>query len=272
MTQPADEALPPPPETSDEGEAPNPSQPIPTPSGVLIIDKQPGFTSMDVCAIIRARFRRGGAPKRLKVGHGGTLDPAATGVLVVLVGKATPLCNIIMAGEKEYTATLDLAHTSTTDDAEGALEPITDLRTVTRDELLAILPRFTGTIAQRPPNFSAMNVGGVRAYQLAREGKAVPLTERNVDVHALELLDFAFPSATLKVRTGKGFYVRSLARDLGRALSTAAPDAPPNVGGMLTALRRTRVGRFFIDHAKTLDQLPPVLTQADLLPIESLGL
>lgn len=238
-----------------------PAQTPPAPAGLLIIDKETGFTSMDVCAIVRARLRKGGAPKRIKVGHGGTLDPAATGVLVVLIGKATRLCDTIMTGEKEYIAAVDFSRRSSTDDAEGLLESIGGLPALAHADLVAVLPRFRGAIMQTPPNFSALNIGGVRAYHLARSGQSVPLTPRPVVVHDLELLDFRWPNATLRVVSGKGFYVRSLARDLGMAL---AEHAAAPVGGMLTGLRRTRVGRFTLDRARRLDDLPRILAQADL--------
>lgn len=231
---------------------------MPTPAGLLLIDKQKGFTSMDVCAIIRARLRRAGAPKRIKVGHAGTLDPMATGLLVVLVGKATKLCNQFMADQKQYEATIDLSHTSTTDDAEGQLTPA-DVSTIpTPDQLRAAAAAFVGTIQQRPPNFSAMSIGGQRAYDLARAGKPVELAPRPVRIDAFEVRSYAWPLAQVAVTCGKGTYIRSLARDLGQALHT---------GGMLTALRRTRSGEFSVEGARRLDQLPDTLTASDLLPL-----
>ncbi len=231
---------------------------VPTPCGVLLIDKATGYTSMDVCAIVRTRFRRSGAPKRLKVGHAGTLDPAATGLLVVLVGQATRRCDEFMAGEKAYDALVDLAHISSSDDADGEVQRVDNAAPPAPDALHALLPRFTGEILQRPPAFSALHVGGRRAYQLAREGTPVELPPRPVVVHKLEILAYDWPLLTLRVECGKGTYIRSIARDLGRAL---------NVGGMLRGLRRTRSGTFTVDRAKRLDQLPDVLTQSDLLPL-----
>ena len=234
------------------------ASPEPPPlNGLLIIDKQPGFTSMDVCALLRTRLRRGGAPKRVKVGHAGTLDPMATGVLVVLIGRATRLCDTLMTHEKEYEATIDLAHRSDTDDAEGDITPAPMSEPLpTREAVLAALATFVGVIAQRPPAFSALKVGGKRAYALAREGAAPVLQPRPVTIHCLSLLEYAWPFARVHVRCGKGTYIRSLARDLGEALGA---------GGMLTALRRTRVGEFDLTRALTLNQVPDVLTQSDLL-------
>jgi tRNA pseudouridine55 synthase len=228
------------------------------PSGLLLIDKQAGFTSMDVCAIVRGRLRRGGAPKRIKVGHAGTLDPMATGLLVVLVGKATPLCNRLMADQKEYEATIDLSHRSTTDDAEGQLTEVAVSRVPTAEDVRRGAAAFVGVIQQRPPDFSAMSIGGKRAYDLAREGKPVELSARPVRIDSIEIRSYDWPRLEIVVACGKGTYIRSLARDLG---------ASQGVGGMLTALRRTRSGALGVGQARTLDQLPDQLGQSDLLPI-----
>ncbi len=235
----------------------DPNAQTPAPAGCLVIDKQPGFTSMDVCAILRTRLRRAGAPKRIKVGHAGTLDPLATGVLVVLIGKATSLVSEVMAQDKEYETTVDLSRRSTSDDRGGEVTPVEVREPPTGERLQSALTRFTGEIEQVPPQFSAMRVGGRRAYDLAREGEVAPLKARRVTVHSIELVRYEWPLVGLKVRCGKGVYIRSIARDLGAALGT---------GGMLTDLRRTRVGRFDLAMSKTLDDLPQRLTQADLLP------
>lgn len=232
--------------------------PTPGPTGLLVIDKQPGFTSMDVCAIVRTRLRRGGAPKRVKVGHGGTLDPAATGVLVVLVGKATRLCDVIMAGEKEYEAVIDLSRVSTTDDAEGDLREIPVSTPPTPGQLEDALKQFVGDIDQVPPDFSAIHVGGKRAYDIARAGNDVKLEPRRVTVHEVRLIDYQWPIARVHIRCGKGVYIRSIARDLGAALKT---------GGMLQGLRRTRVGRFDLSGAVHVKSLPESLTAPDLIPL-----
>jgi tRNA pseudouridine55 synthase len=242
---------------SDAPVTPPNATPLPTPRGLLIIDKQPKFTSMDVCAILRTRLRRGGAPKRIKVGHAGTLDPLATGVLVVLIGKATTLVPRYMAAEKEYETTVDLSRLSTTDDLGGVLTEAAVSRIPTRADVDAALARFTGTIEQTPPQYSAMRVGGRRAYEMAREGEIAPLQPRPVTIHAIEVLGYTWPLLSLRIRCGKGVYIRSLGRDLGAAMG---------VGGMLTALRRTRVGACDIQHAARLDQLPEVLLQEHLLP------
>ncbi|MFO0833915.1 MAG: tRNA pseudouridine(55) synthase TruB [Phycisphaerales bacterium] len=231
-----------------------------SPTGLLIIDKQPGFTSMDVCAIIRARLRRAGAPKGVKVGHGGTLDPLATGVLVVLIGKATRLCDQVMATRKTYVTTIDLSRLSTTDDEAGQCTPIDPALRAAREDIDRILPRFIGTVDQRPPAYSAINVGGRRSYELAREGTPIELASRKVVIHDIRVEAFEWPKLSIVVECGKGVYIRSLARDFGAALG---------LGGMLSSLRRTASGQFSIEQAVRLDQLPDKLTQADLLPLPS---
>lgn len=233
-------------------------------SGLLVIDKPLGPTSMHVCANIRARLRRAGAPKRIKVGHGGTLDPLATGLLVILVGKATKLSNTIMVGEKEYLAQIDLSAFSATDDAQGPLTPVHVENPPDRAAVDAAVARFVGTIDQLPPDFSAVHIGGVRAYDLARRGHAQTLSDglrpRPVTIAAINVLSYAWPTLSIHVRSGKGVYIRSLARDIGRTLHT---------GGYLTSLRRTRVGRFSIESAMPLDAAPYAISQADLLSAES---
>lgn len=236
------------------------AQQLPTPAGLLVIDKQPGFTSMDVCAILRTRLRRGGAPKRIKVGHAGTLDPLATGVLVVLVGKATRSVNVYMASEKEYTTTVDLSRSSNSDDLGGEVTDVAVANYPERADVERALEAFRGEIMQLPPQFSAMKVGGQRAYALAREGTHAPLQPRPVQIHAIELRGYSWPNVDLHIRCGKGTYIRSLARDLGMSLKT---------GGLLTALRRTRVGAHDLSMAKTLEQLPQILRQEDLLPLNA---
>lgn len=233
----------------------------PTPAGLLVVDKPLGKTSMQVCANIRARLRKGGSPKRIKVGHAGTLDPLATGVLVVLVGKATKLQDRVMAGRKRYTARIDLAHTSRTDDREGPVSPV-ECEPSTREAIQALLPSFVGTIMQRPPAYSAMKIEGKRAYDLARKSETeadLPvLAHRPITIDSIDILEYAWPMLTLDIACAKGTYIRSLARDIGQRLHT---------GGMLDALIRTQVGRFHLDSAQKVDDLPGAMTQADLLEI-----
>ncbi len=225
--------------------------------GLMVIDKPIGMSSMQVCAVIRGRLRAGGAPKRVKVGHGGTLDPLATGVLVVLVGRATKRCEQVMAGAKRYETTIDLSCVSSTDDLEGEKTAAQPAEIPTREAIERACAKWTGGMMQRPPIYSAIKVDGRRAYAMARRGEAVELTPRPVRIDAIEIIEYAWPMLRLDITCGKGTYIRSLGRDIG---------AEVGAGGMLTALRRTRVGAFTIEEALALD--------ADRAPIDpwSLGL
>lgn len=244
-----------------------------TPTGLLLIDKPLGPTSMDVCRRVRRALVAAGAPKRVKVGHGGTLDPLATGLLVILIGKATPLCEKIMRGAKTYLADVDLSAFSSTDDAEGE-KTVVDVGTAgdsptaatpppppTAAALAAACAKFVGVIQQRPPAYSAIKVNGQRAYDLARDGRPPELAARPVRIDAIRVERYSWPRAVLTVECGKGVYIRSLARDLGTGLGT---------GGMLAGLRRTRIGAWNVNDATPLDALPARLVQADLLDAPAL--
>lgn len=226
--------------------------------GILVIDKPLGMSSMHVCRIIRRRLRAAGAPKRSKVGHAGTLDPLASGVLVVLVGRATRRCDTIMAGRKRYLARVDLAHVSDTDDLEGRITPVPIPCVPTRGEVELASRGFVGAIEQTPPAHSALWVAGERAYDIARRGDDPGLRARVVHVEACEVTAFEWPFVDLDIRCGKGTYIRSLARDLGKSLHT---------GGMLVALRRTEVGPYSIDQAVDPDALPDPLQPEHLRPL-----
>jgi len=232
--------------------------PAPGPSGLLLIDKPLRRTSMDVCRSVRRRLIAAGAPKRVKVGHAGTLDPLATGLLVVMVGKATRLCAQVMDGTKEYLAEADLSFFTATDDLEAPPEPVAVATPPTRLAVEAAARALTGLVMQAPPAYSAMKIGGERAYRLARSGAAVRPEARPVRIEALDILSYAWPHLALRILCGKGTYIRSLARDLGRSLGT---------GGCLISLRRTRTGPFDVAAATPLEALPPTLAQADLLPV-----
>jgi tRNA pseudouridine55 synthase len=219
-------------------------------SGLVIVDKSGGMTSHDVVA----RVRRLAGTRR--VGHAGTLDPMATGVLVVGIEKATRLLGHLALTEKEYAATIRLGQATVTDDAEGEVLPPADgpaahADQITEPTLRAALAEFTGEISQVPPRISAIKVDGQRAYRLTRAGAAPELAARPVTVRQLELLDCRPAGAGLLdidvvVTCSSGTYIRAIARDLGAALGT---------GGHLTFLRRTRVGTYEIGAARTLDQL-----------------
>ena len=219
-------------------------------SGLVIVDKPGGMTSHDVVA----RVRRLAGTRR--VGHAGTLDPMATGVLVVGVEKATRLLGHLALTEKEYAATIRLGQATVTDDAEGEVlppdeSPQAPVSEITPDRLRAALASFTGEISQVPPRISAIKVGGERAYRLARSGATPELAARTVTVSRLDLLNWrpggpGLLDADVAVTCSSGTYIRAIARDLGARLGT---------GGHLTALRRTRVGPYLIESARTLDEL-----------------
>ncbi len=213
-------------------------------SGLVIVDKPGGMTSHDVVARIR---RLAGTRK---VGHAGTLDPMATGVLVVGVEKATRLLGFLTLTEKQYAATIRLGQSTSTDDAEGAVTGTGDVAAVTDRQLAEAVAALTGEIQQVPPAVSAIKVGGQRAYRLTRAGAAPELKPRPVTVYEFTVTagrrQGGFLDVDATVRCSSGTYVRALARDLGTAVGT---------GGHLTRLRRTGVGGYGLDQAHTLDQL-----------------
>ncbi|MEQ9617030.1 MAG: tRNA pseudouridine(55) synthase TruB [Phycisphaerales bacterium] len=209
-------------------------------NGVIVVDKPLGWTSADVCR--RLRSRTNGA----KVGHAGTLDPLATGVLVVCLGKATKLIESIQASEKLYVTTIDLSAFTTTDDAEGEREEITVDRPPTLEAVRAACDALTGETMQTPPAFSAVKVGGKRAYALARKGEDVRINAKVVVIHEIAIDRYDWPTLELSIRCGKGTYIRAIARDLGAALGT---------GGTLLALRRTRIGEYTLDLAINPEEL-----------------
>ena len=214
------------------------------PDAVLVVDKPSGMTSHTVVA----RVRRIAGTR--KVGHAGTLDPMATGVLVLGVGRATRLLGHLMTGAKGYDATIRLGDGSTTDDAEGELTPAVDATSLGQDQVASALEQFVGDIEQRPSVVSAIKVDGKRAYARVRAGEQVELAARSVRVHRIDVaaLRVAGPylDVDVSLTCSAGTYVRAIARDLGAALG---------VGGHLSVLRRTRVGKFTLDEARTLHQL-----------------
>lgn len=216
-------------------------------AGVIVIDKPEVASSAGMCRMVKGRLRAAGAPKSVKVGHGGTLDPMATGVVVILVGKATKLCDVVMAGEKRYLAGVDLSAFTASDDRETEREPVEVAKPPTLDAVRAGVEGFVGAIDQKPPAHSAIWIDGKRSYKLARKGQAVEMEARRVDVHAIRVLAYEWPMVTLDIRCGKGVYIRSIARDLGLALGT---------GGTLAWLRRTQVGRWTIKDAVSPEGLP----------------
>ncbi|MBQ5566249.1 MAG: tRNA pseudouridine(55) synthase TruB [Oscillospiraceae bacterium] len=210
------------------------------PSGIIIINKPAGWTSMDVCAKLRGIFHE------KRVGHAGTLDPMATGVLPVFVGQATKAVSFAESGEKEYLARLRLGLTTDTQDTTGTV--LSELPvTVTEEDLRAVLPRFTGEIAQIPPMYSAVKVQGRKLYELARKGAEVERKPRAVTIFSLELLGQTGKNEyALRVRCSKGTYIRTLCHDIGAVLGC---------GGAMSALERTMAAGFTLSEAVTLEQV-----------------
>ncbi|MHA0286722.1 tRNA pseudouridine(55) synthase TruB [Mycobacterium sp. C3-094] len=212
--------------------------------GLVIVDKPAGMTSHDVVGRCRRLFGT------RKVGHAGTLDPMATGVLVVGVDRATKILGLLTAADKSYDATIRLGQATTTEDAEGELLQSVSAAEVTDEQIEAAIAPLRGAIEQIPSAVSAIKVAGKRAYQMVREGETVELAARPVLIDRFDVRDVRrqgdFVDVDVVADCSSGTYIRALARDVGTALG---------VGGHLTALRRTRVGRFGLDHARTLEQL-----------------
>ncbi len=212
-----------------------------------------GISSMTAVEVVR---RKAG---NTKTGHAGTLDPRATGVLVLALGSATKLINRLMDTDKRYRTAIDLRAFTTTDDLEGEATPVDVAQPPTIEQVRAALLQFVGNIMQRPPQFSAMKVDGKRAYKMARKGETVEIAARPVVVHSIELLRYEWPFVEIAMHCEKGVYVRSLARDLGEALGT---------GGHCTAIHRSAVGPFNETMAVPLDEVPQPLTQEHLMTQE----
>lgn len=220
-----------------------------TAAGLVVVDKPPGMTSHDVVGRCRRLFGT------RKVGHAGTLDPMATGVLVVGIERATKILGLLTAADKGYAATIRLGQTTSTEDAEGELLQSVSAAHVTEGQIEQAVAALRGDIAQVPSSVSAIKVAGQRAYALVREGQTVELAARPVRIDRFDVLAVRRDADTVDVDVAvdcsSGTYIRALARDVGDALG---------VGGHLTALRRTRVGRFGLDQARTLEQLAEAAT------------
>jgi tRNA pseudouridine55 synthase len=208
--------------------------------GVLLIDKAPGMTSHDVVAIVRKRlgFK--------KVGHCGTLDPLATGLLIVVLGRGTKIQDLLMAEDKEYTGTIQLGVTTDSQDADGQVLETLPVPDFSREDLEEAFEKFHGDFYQMPPMVSAIKQGGVPLYKLARQGKTVEREPRFVHVFAHEITRIGLPEVDFRVVCSKGFYVRTYAFDIGNSLGC---------GAHLRNLRRTKSGRFTVDGAVTVDEL-----------------
>ena len=205
---------------------------------ILAFDKPYRWTSFDVVGKVRWLICRHLGVKKLKVGHAGTLDPLATGVLIVCTGKATKRIEELQSGTKEYLATIRLGATTPSFDLEKPIDATYPTEHITREMVEQVLERFKGQIEQVPPTFSACKVDGKRAYKMARKGHEVELKPKTLVIDEIELTDCNLPDITVRVVCSKGTYIRALARDIGQALES---------GGHLIALRRTRVGDFKVE-------------------------
>lgn len=224
----------------------------------IYIDKPYKWTSFDVVAKVRWLLCRKLGVKKLKVGHAGTLDPLATGVVIVCTGRSTKQIDEIQAHTKEYVATLQLGATTPSFDLEKPIDQTYPTAHINRALIDSILPKFMGRIEQVPPAFSAVKVDGDRAYKLARKGEEVKLKAKILVIDELEVLDFNEPQMqlTLRIVCSKGTYIRALARDIGEALQS---------GAHLTALRRTRVGEVRVEDCMQIEDFPEWLEKQDII-------
>jgi len=213
--------------------------------GILLIDKPSGWTSFDVVARIRGQIKRETGLKKPKVGHTGTLDPLATGLLIIVVGSYCKRAEEFSKLDKVYQVTLKLGETSTTGDDEGE-KSVISAEKPTKEALEAVLKGFTGNIMQTPPIYSAIKVDGQRAYKLAREGKEVKLEPRAVTIYSITELDYSYPEVKFTCKVSSGTYIRSLVEDIGKELG---------VGAYMSGLRRTEVGKFSIENAQAIENL-----------------
>jgi tRNA pseudouridine55 synthase len=227
-------------------------------NGILIVDKPQGWTSHDVVAKLRGIYRE------RRIGHSGTLDPMATGVLVVFLGRATRAVELCENDEKEYVAELLLGTVTNTQDTTGEVLETKPVN-VSQEQLLQVLAQFTGQQSQIPPMYSAVKIGGKKLYELARKGQSVERKPRDITISELELLERQGETCRLRIRCSKGTYVRTLCHDMGAALGC---------GGCMSSLRRTKAGRFTLDSAVSLEEIQRAQEQGRhtelLQPVDSL--
>ena len=209
---------------------------------VILMDKPAGISSFGVVAKVRG-FLRNRFGHKVKVGHTGTLDPFATGLLILLSGKMTKKSNEFLKLDKEYLADLKLGFKSSTGDPEGEIEKVND-RIPDAEEIDSVLHTFIGEIEQTPPKYSAIKINGQRAYKLARKGVDFEMPVRKVKIYNMDVLEYKYPRLVIRCQVSSGTYIRTLAEDIGMKLG---------VGAYLTALRRTRIGEYSVEKAKTLD-------------------
>lgn len=218
---------------------------------IIGIDKPLGWTSFDAVKRLRGAIQRRLGVKKFKVGHAGTLDPLATGVLIVCTGRATRKIEALQNGSKEYVAQITLGATTPSYDLETEIDRSFPWEHISREKVEEVLPRFTGRVMQVPPIFSAVKVDGKRAYNLARKGKEVELKAKPLEISELEIVEFAPPLLTVRVVCSKGTYIRALARDIGEALES---------GAHLSGLRRTRVGDIRVEDCLPVDKAVEIIS------------
>ena len=223
---------------------------------ILYIDKPLHWSSFDAVKRVRGIMARRLKIKKMKVGHAGTLDPLATGVMIVCTGRATKRIDELQAHTKEYVATIALGATTPSFDLETEIDATYSTEHITREMVEDVLKKFTGRIEQVPPAFSACKIDGKRAYKMARKGKEVELKAKILVIDEIELLEYSQQSIVVRVVCSKGTYIRALARDIGQAL---------NSGGHLTALRRTRVGDVKVEDCLTVDQAVEMLNNIEIV-------
>lgn len=231
-----------------------------SPTGILLIDKPTGWTSFDVVAKCR-NLLKAATSHRVKVGHSGTLDPMATGLLILLVGKATKQAEHWRKMPKTYETTIVLGATSNTDDADGEL----DMKMVDEPANLAVketLHDFLGDSFQRPPDFSAVKVNGSRAYSRARKGEVFNLKMRPIRIHSIDNIAYEWPTLSFRLKVSSGTYVRALARDIGETLNT---------GAYLSALRRISIGNISLSDATSVIDLHKDNIVSRLVPLDNMG-
>lgn len=222
---------------------------------ILCIDKPYKWTSFDAVHRLRSELVRRLGIRKFKVGHAGTLDPLATGVVIICTGRATRRIEELQAGVKEYEATLALGATTPSFDLETPVDASYPTAHITEDLVRRTLPRFIGEIKQVPPAFSACKIEGTRAYEMARQGQDVRLKAKTLVIDSIELLEFSPESIRIRVVCGKGTYIRALARDIGEALGS---------GAHLTALRRTRVGDVRVESCMSIPQAVEMIKHTDI--------
>ena len=227
---------------------------------ILYLDKPLHWTSFDAVKRVRSIMSRRLKIKKIKVGHAGTLDPLATGVMIVCTGKATKRIDELQAHTKEYVATIALGATTPSFDLETEIDATYPTEHITREMVEEVLTKFTGRIEQVPPAFSACKIDGKRAYKMARKGKEVELKAKVLVIDEIELLEYSQQSIVVRVVCSKGTYIRALARDIGEAL---------NSGGHLTALRRTRVGDVKVEECLSVEQAVEMLNNIEIVMPEA---